>query len=389
MFLNKTVFILGAGASWHYGYPTGEELVREVSTKAFVLGEAFKERFQENKGARPRPNFIARNSSDVVNVETLRKEWEDAYKDCFELGRRLESLDPLVIDYFLGQNPRLQDIGRLLISWVILERESRYLKIPASHNFDATGKDNWYRFILHKLASNCTQSSDLLRNEVSFVTFNYDVSLEYALVRGLRSIALFESGDISKFLNGGRILHIYGKVPSSSGEPIEFGPFDNDMSKRAKYENDVVLKDAHLKELLDKLYQASAKIRVIDPHDKDLDKEVIGLAKAEIERAKCVYILGYGFDELNSRRLELDRALYYEGSTKCVLFTNFRDINRINKRASNLFFHRPNAFSADGMQVEGSIQGGYYYEKSVRDVYEALALDFDSLEDQLLFGTRI
>jgi hypothetical protein len=30
MFTNKTVFILGAGASWHYGYPTGEELVKQV-----------------------------------------------------------------------------------------------------------------------------------------------------------------------------------------------------------------------------------------------------------------------------------------------------------------------------------------------------------------------
>jgi hypothetical protein len=30
MFRVPTVFILGAGASWHYGYPTGEDLVKMV-----------------------------------------------------------------------------------------------------------------------------------------------------------------------------------------------------------------------------------------------------------------------------------------------------------------------------------------------------------------------
>jgi hypothetical protein len=34
MFTTKTVFILGAGASWHYGYPTGEGLVKKVVEKA-------------------------------------------------------------------------------------------------------------------------------------------------------------------------------------------------------------------------------------------------------------------------------------------------------------------------------------------------------------------
>jgi len=30
MILTPTVFVLGAGASWHYGYPTGEKLVDRV-----------------------------------------------------------------------------------------------------------------------------------------------------------------------------------------------------------------------------------------------------------------------------------------------------------------------------------------------------------------------
>lgn len=37
MFDRPTVFILGAGASWHYGYPTGEKLVGDVMKEAAEL----------------------------------------------------------------------------------------------------------------------------------------------------------------------------------------------------------------------------------------------------------------------------------------------------------------------------------------------------------------
>ncbi len=42
MFTNKTVFILGAGASWHYGYPTGEDLVKKVIKKSQEMANFFK-----------------------------------------------------------------------------------------------------------------------------------------------------------------------------------------------------------------------------------------------------------------------------------------------------------------------------------------------------------
>ncbi len=37
MFEKKTVFIIGAGASWHYGYPTGAELVESIIESALKI----------------------------------------------------------------------------------------------------------------------------------------------------------------------------------------------------------------------------------------------------------------------------------------------------------------------------------------------------------------
>jgi hypothetical protein len=40
MIEKSTVFVLGAGASWHYGYPTGEELVQQVTNFGLTISSA-------------------------------------------------------------------------------------------------------------------------------------------------------------------------------------------------------------------------------------------------------------------------------------------------------------------------------------------------------------
>jgi hypothetical protein len=100
-----------------------------------------------------------------------------------------------------------------------------------------------------------------------------------------------------------------------------------------------------------------------------------------------VYILGYGFDDNNNKRLGLRDSLAYNyQNDKCILFTNFNGINRIKKTASRLFFGRSDrSFNVP----EGEPTQGHYFEMSTRDTYEALELDFDTLEDQLIAGSSI
>jgi hypothetical protein len=72
--------------------------------------------------------------------------------------------------------------------------------------------------------------------------------------------------------------------------------------------------------------------------------------------------------------------------TAAVMFTNFNDLNTINKTTGKLFYDNYESF------LQTAIRGdpkSHYYEKSVRDVYEALEKDFDPLEDELVAGTQI
>jgi hypothetical protein len=110
-----TVFILGAGASWHYGYPLGESLVERVIEAARDLA-AFYKTFSS------RVEFRTAHVKSKVGAPHVQS--AAAARDCEELAQRLAELNPPVIDHFLGHSSeRIQEIGRLLIALVVLQCE--------------------------------------------------------------------------------------------------------------------------------------------------------------------------------------------------------------------------------------------------------------------------
>ena len=371
MFNTETVFILGAGASWHYGYPTGEVLVRKVIDKATLVARYFKHSQKDQNSLRPK--YII----DKYEGRNPHLAWDAALNESEKLKAALVETDPLVIDYFLGWNPDLREIGTMLIAWVILECERRAQTLGNINRREYSQKDNWCRFVTHQLAINCKKSSDLLLNKVTFITFNYDISLEQSLHKGLQHIQLFENEDVKSFFSSDRFLHIYGAIrPEVRASKIDFTTQDTDTDHLSWEEKPAY--QTNYRELLDQIYEASRGLRVIDPHNKGADQKLIETARRAILAAKSVYILGYGFDENNSERLGLRQSLDYEANQKSVYFTNFGNINRVNKRASKLFFGNDVHFPPGEASIETA--GHCIFERSVRDVYEALEFDFESFK---------
>ncbi|MFZ0694695.1 MAG: hypothetical protein WAN51_11195 [Alphaproteobacteria bacterium] len=54
--------------------------------------------------------------------------WLSAHQESVALVERLQHVNPPLIDYFLGQNRDLGDIGKLMIAWVIFECAGIYSK---------------------------------------------------------------------------------------------------------------------------------------------------------------------------------------------------------------------------------------------------------------------
>jgi hypothetical protein len=369
MFKNSTVFILGAGASWHYGYPTGETLIKKVIEKAEIAASYFASslHFQNTQ----RPDYLTVDWS--FDVEWPAK-WKKAHAECIKLKQGLEQVKPLVIDYYLGWNPDLQNIGRMLIAWVILECEAFSRGSNANRSPSEQGYDDWCRFIIHQIAIHCKQSSDLLLNKVSFVTFNYDVSLENNLSNGLKHIQMFDEKDVTQFLGGSRIVHIYGKIRDDVSSVAKLNWIVQGVDPKGLGEGARSNHYGQVKVLLDDVYRASKGLRVIDPDDKGVDDTEIMIVRSAIADAKRVFILGYGFDEHNSDRLNLREFLAHTrpAGYQSVAFTNYQDINQINKRASKVFYGNPQSWQHGALQNR--------YEKSIRNTYDALAMDFDIAE---------
>jgi hypothetical protein len=419
MFKEETVFILGAGASWHYGYPTGATLIDEVIKKGKKLLQLFEKKRQESYYSDWKVWVIQESDLPKFEINTTR---EDIVTNCQCFISLLGQANPIVIDYFLSkQEPHIREIGKFLIAWVILECEYKYIQGSqgnGSNNYnqnrikakkgasDNVGEgelinfnDDWYRFVLHKLVDSCDskirhtgrQGNFLSNNNVKFITFNYDVSLEFSLLRGLNAMpGYFSDLDIRSFMESDRFLHVYGAVRNTKfGETLIFKT-DEDIIKN-----------------FTEIYEASKLIKTIgedstDDDDidgvceKDHNQLVIDAAQLAIKEAKNVYILGYGFDPRNNTRIGLGKLSTEADGSKKICFTNYEDYESINKRINKLW-----GFPSDDIRSKGAsyYRGGMniilphdaysserasayqtnYYDRSTRNVYEAFEKDFDFL----------
>src|SRR5262245_1132064 len=114
MFDSPTVFVLGAGASVDYKYPTGADLVHLVTEKAYQLAQ-YANYSSSTHGPRSRlnfeiPNIVAAEPLEN-NVQKATEKWTNFRDLCDKLWQRLNAVNPPVIDHFLEQNPSLAEVG--------------------------------------------------------------------------------------------------------------------------------------------------------------------------------------------------------------------------------------------------------------------------------------
>ena len=135
MITKPTVLVLGAGASIPYGYPSGENLVRDVVLS--ISNTAWKEIY---------------NACGITDSEmyTFRSELHQSQK--------------LSIDAFLEHRPEFLKAGKVAIALSLLSKES-----PDAINDFGVRQTGIY----HHLYKNLTTSwKELSNNNIVFITFN-------------------------------------------------------------------------------------------------------------------------------------------------------------------------------------------------------------------------
>jgi hypothetical protein len=269
MINNDTVFILGAGASMPYGYPSGNDL-RKMIVKNFsnLCG-----RISNNERFGPPLLESASEFSRVFNFSSTQS-----------------------IDLFLSRNPKFSEIGKLAIILCILHYEER-----SKFREEAPINDqDWYSYLFQKMTLENKEADgwkDFKNNKVSFITFNYDRSLEHFLHESLsNSFANASQDQISDQINNLSIHHVYGKIcllPWETRVNKEIIPYLATGDDTSEYY------------FSRRVYKLIPNIKVINERSKVNTERLIQC----IKKAKKVFILGFGFAPENIDILKLDSVL--------------------------------------------------------------------------------
>jgi hypothetical protein len=314
MITENTVFILGAGASVPYGYPTGAGLRKDICQK-------FVKRIisMGNKISHP-------PDSEVRAILEKARPFCEAF---------FKSSTPS-IDLFLNRNRHFSEIGKMAISASILEAErtSHFREdMPDEYKLQ-----DWYSYLFRKMTEDLIEPGsykDFGGNQVTFITFNYDRSLEHFLYESLSSA--FNSApenEITSQLNWIKFYHVYGVIDKLAWQ-----------GGTTKY------KDDHS---LTSIIELKNNIKLI--HER-ISLDIRAMEHA-LHNASRFYFLGFGYAEENldvlgvRKFLNGDQKIYGTafGMTEKEI-SEKRDYLRINFKDKKINLENPLIESVDSYKL--------------------------------------
>lgn len=286
MINKRTVFVLGAGASCPYGYPSGSELRRLILYNA---GSNMGGLLDSYRNFKSKDLDTSKKNTKLQQIKQFIETFKGAVKS---------------IDVFIANNPKFAPVGKYIIAFEIFraEQESRFREEiqPAKEHLEnhdsrkyVLGRagfqgDDWYSYLFKRITDGLVGRDalpDFSKGNLSFITFNYDRSLEYFFYDSLRSLYSEVPEDrIIQTLKQLKILHIYGQIA-----PLKWqNPDDYVEYKSQTYE------------LL--LQRAANNIRTI--HEEKENQELIE-TRDLLKKAEQILFLGFGYAPENLEILKL------------------------------------------------------------------------------------
>jgi hypothetical protein len=263
MIKRKTVFALGAGAHAPYGFPIGNGLVTKIIDLLPTAGRYPNTSFSQ---------LVFDQYGTTIPPQSL-VEFRDA----------LTGSGHTSIDSFLATNaarPGFAEIGKLAISYVLLP-------LDLQNDFSRGSTLDWMSYLFSNMLNGCHRSAAefLANNSVSFVTFNYDRTLEHFLCVRFRYTYNLSYQNAWETAQQIPLVHVYGSL----------GAFDpNGIDRRPR----PAITPTAFKE-------AAQSIRLMYD-ERGIGKDDVQKAKDLISAAECVCFLGFGFDLDNITYLTLN-----------------------------------------------------------------------------------
>lgn len=254
MLQQNTVFILGAGSSYPYGFPTGPGMLETVLT----LGK---------KISSPRPDQPT--MYDMVIAAGFTPDDVTRFTNALAHSVRMS------VDAFLEGRPQYLGIGKVAMAAALLPLQ-RHAPL-FDRNADQV-EQRWYGYLFNKLA---TRLDDWDQVRTAFLTFNYDMSLEYYLAVAFQNAYDLPLADALGRVKKLRFIHLYGDLGEVTEETA--GRWENVTPPSTE-----------------EIHAAANRIHIV--HTDERSKE-FAVARYFIDEADVIFFLGFGFHPTNVERL--------------------------------------------------------------------------------------
>jgi hypothetical protein len=276
----ETVLILGAGASWDYGFPTGEELVKKICKMFRQRQSQQYELFYELGG---------KHGPDMPDRFITALKWAN----------------PFSVDAWLEHNTRFIEVGKIAIAIALLYREKEALLRPEVNG-------DWLQLLYHRLDSPFEEFQN-----------NYDRLVEEHLFRAFKNWHTEKSeSQWKEKIKHLRILHVYGSLGRLEWQKDDSGaPLPQVLYGTSLDANTIAL--------------AADSIKII-PRISDQLPEEFHEARELISNAKALYFLGFGYNKTNMTRLGLGtlrKPSKIMGTGYGLSYQRMREVERMDIRS--------------------------------------------------------
>jgi len=191
-----------------------------------------------------------------------------------DFHRDLRRFDFNTIDQFLEDNHDIYGtVAKFFIALVLLSYENY-------ENLYRPDRTTTYNFLFNHLIKD---NSDISDNKMSIITYNYDLSLEEYLFNRINNFV--KDKDEVKSIITEMIIHVHGQL----------GNLDHFEPNGRKYGQ------LNLEKLAENKIAEGIKI----VHEVNEDMLYFKTIKQILNNSDLIYLLGFGYDDLNMRRLEL------------------------------------------------------------------------------------
>jgi hypothetical protein len=255
---SRVVFVLGAGASVPYGFPTGQGL-REMLCRQLL--------------------------STSSQLHRIMREQGHAETDIFHFAKQFEGSGLASIDSFIARRETFRQIAEHAIAAALLpcERSSDLNNRRVSDVEVIRGRGDWYQYLWGLMVDGVDDIAYLRSSTVKFITFNYDRSLEQFLHTACCNVFGVDDPVAHSFVASLNIHHMYGSLGDyEHGAEYRYGETNSETISRA-----------------------ATSIKTVPLTRPDVDERAMNM----LARADLVMFLGFGFDAMNCNRLGLKQVI--------------------------------------------------------------------------------